>query len=82
MKIDPLIKMANEIAAFFEGESGPEQAPRLIATHLRRYWEPRMRSEIIAHYGKGGGGLGELALSGVALLAAESTQGAPVGGAG
>lgn len=82
MKIDPLIKMANEIAAFFEGESGREETPRLVATHLRRYWEPRMRREIIAHYQKGGGGLGELALNGVAVLAAESTQAAPARGAG
>jgi formate dehydrogenase subunit delta len=82
MKIDALLKMANEIAAFFAGESGPEEAPRLVATHLRRYWEPRMRREIIAHYERGGAGLDECARNAVALLAAESAQGTPAGGAG
>jgi formate dehydrogenase subunit delta len=70
MKIDPLIKMANEIAAFCEGEGGTEEGARLVATHLGRYWEKRMRQEIIAHYRRGGEGLDEVALKGVALLAA------------
>jgi len=69
MKIDALIKMANEIASFFEAEGDRNEATRLVAVHLRRYWEPRMRREIIEHYEKGGAGLGELAREGVALLA-------------
>lgn len=71
MKIDPLIKMANEMAAFFETEGGPEHGAELMATHLRRYWEQRMRREIIAHYQRGGGGLSELSLKSVGLLAAD-----------
>ena len=74
MKIDPLIKMANQIGAFFEAEGGeehPEEAAKLVATHLRRYWEPRMRSEMIAYFQSNGGeGLDETAKSGVAMLAA------------
>jgi formate dehydrogenase subunit delta len=73
MKIDALIKMANQIAAFFDGEGGhnPEEAAKLVATHLRRYWEPRMRTEIIEYLNnRGGEGLDELARNGVALLAA------------
>ncbi len=73
MKIDALIKMANQIGAFFEGEGGsghPEEAARLTATHLRRYWEPRMRKEMIEHFTQHGGeGLDEVARNGVALLA-------------
>jgi formate dehydrogenase subunit delta len=73
MKIDALIKMANQIAAFFDGEGGhnTEEAATLVATHLRRYWEPRMRKQIVEHLqSHGGEGLDELARSGVALLAA------------
>ena len=73
MKIDALIKMANQIASFFDGEGGdnPEEAAKLVATHLRRYWEPRMRTEIIEYFNnRGGEGLDELARNGVALLAA------------
>jgi formate dehydrogenase subunit delta len=82
MKIDALVKMANEISAFFEGEAGEAEAPRMIANHLRRYWEPRMRQQIVAHYQqRGGEGLDELALKGVAVLATESAPAAPAQGA-
>lgn len=70
MNIDPLIKMANDIAAYFDSEKDRDEAARLVANHLKRYWEPRMRRAIIAHFEKGGGGLGDLARGGVALLAA------------
>jgi formate dehydrogenase subunit delta len=72
MKIDALIKMANQIAAFFDGEGGhnPDEAAKLMATHLRRYWEPRMRQQMIEYYRNNGGeGLDELARVGVGLLA-------------
>jgi formate dehydrogenase subunit delta len=72
MKIDPLIKMANQIASFFDGEGGhdPAEAAKLVAIHLRRYWEPRMRSQMIEYFqSTGGEGLHELARSGVGLLA-------------
>jgi formate dehydrogenase subunit delta len=73
MKIDGLVKMANQIAAFWDGEGGhnSEEAAKLMATHLRRYWEPRMRAQIIDHLNsKGGEGLDDLARHGVELLAA------------
>jgi len=72
MKIDALIKMANQVASFFHGEGGdkPEEAAQLVAMHLRRYWEPRMRKEMIEYFRSSGGeGLDELARSGIALLA-------------
>jgi formate dehydrogenase subunit delta len=71
MKIEALIKMANQIADFFQGEAGAD-APAAVASHLRRYWEPRMRKDMLTHYELNGGeGLDEVALKGVALLAAE-----------
>lgn len=73
MNLDLLIKMVNEISAFFATEPDKDQAARDIAAHLKRFWEPRMRRQIIAYYReRGGGGLSELALRGVALLAAEN----------
>jgi formate dehydrogenase subunit delta len=72
MKIDPLITMANQIGAFFAGEyaNNPEEAAKMAATHLRRYWEPRMRSQMIEYFKSNGGeGLDEVAKSGVAMLA-------------
>jgi formate dehydrogenase subunit delta len=73
MKIDALIKMANQISAFFAAEGGedhPDEAAKLVATHLRRYWEPRMRSQMIEYFkANGGEGLDDTARGGVALLA-------------
>jgi formate dehydrogenase subunit delta len=72
MKIEALIKMANQISDFFEGEEGQEGAPAAVASHLKRYWEPRMRKDILEHYDRQGGeGLDEVALKAVALLASE-----------
>jgi len=70
MNIDHMVKMANEISAFFSGESKPGEAPRDVAGHLRRYWEPRMRRQIIAHYHNGAAGLEDVARQAVGILAA------------
>ncbi len=75
MNIEYLVKMANEIAAFFAAEPDGEQAARDMASHLKRFWEPRMRREIVEYYRRGGEGLGELARRGVALLESESATG-------
>lgn len=71
MNIDLLIKMTNEISAYFAAEPDAEQAAQDVAQHLRRYWEPRMRRQIITYCKeRQGAGLSELALRGVRLLAA------------
>jgi len=48
VKIEYLVKMANEIGAFFASEPDPEQAVNAVAGHLRRFWDPRMRAQIVA----------------------------------
>ncbi|MGH8179498.1 MAG: formate dehydrogenase subunit delta [Steroidobacteraceae bacterium] len=71
MNIDLLIKMANEISAYFAAGPDAEQAAKDVAGHLKRYWEPRMRRQIITYYGeRQGAGLSDLALRGIGLLAA------------
>ncbi len=81
MNIDLLIKMANEIGAYFASEPDAEQAAKDVAGHLRRYWEPRMRRQMVTYYAeRHGAGLSELALRGVALMAAaEPSAPAPAG---
>ena len=74
MNTDHLIKMANEISAFFNGESGPEQAPKEVAAHLKKFWEPRMRRQIVTHFEKGAAGLSDVARNAVGLLAAEQPR--------
>jgi formate dehydrogenase subunit delta len=71
MNIDLLVKMVNEISAYFAAEPDAEQAAKDVAGHLRRYWEPRMRRQIITYYReRHGAGLSDLALRGVGQLAA------------
>jgi formate dehydrogenase subunit delta len=78
MNIDLLIKMANEISAYFAAEPDTEQAVKDVAAHLRRYWEPRMRRQIITYYKeRQGAGLNDLALRGIGLLAAAEPSPAP-----
>lgn len=68
MHIEQLVTMANDIANFFRGASDPGAGARNVADHLRRYWDPRMRKQIIAHFDAGGSGLSDLAREGVEQL--------------
>ena len=54
MNPDTLIKMANQIGAFFEAMPDREQAVKDIASHLRRTWDPRMRMQLLATLGGAG----------------------------
>ena len=74
MKIEYLVKMANDVGNFFAAEAEGEAAVNAVAGHLRRFWEPRMRAQIVAHQVQGGVGLSDVARRAVALLAAEATQ--------
>jgi formate dehydrogenase subunit delta len=53
MDIHHLVKMANDIGAFYEALPDRNEAISSIATHLRNFWEPRMRREIV-EFAKGG----------------------------
>ena len=70
MNIENLVKMANQIEAFFRSEPDPEVAIEGITVHLWRFWEPRMRRQLIAHVAAGGEGLGDLAREAVRRIAA------------
>lgn len=49
MDIDNLVRMANRIGEFFAPMPDRAEALAGIATHLKKFWEPRMRREILAH---------------------------------
>ncbi|HEY1874552.1 MAG TPA: formate dehydrogenase subunit delta [Steroidobacteraceae bacterium] len=75
MNIDLLIKMANEIGDFFNGAEvhDTQAAARDVANHIKRYWEPRMRAQMLKYYEeRQGAGLSDLAKNAVALLHAAS----------
>ncbi len=74
MHAEYLVKMANQIGAFFHAESGPEAAPADIARHIERFWDKRMRSAIVAHLGAGGDGLDAEVRRAVELVAAAAAS--------
>jgi formate dehydrogenase subunit delta len=63
MHIDNLVKMANQIGDFFESMPDPVEAQEGIATHIKKFWEPRMRRALLAHIDdQGGAGLHDAVL--------------------
>lgn len=52
MDNDNLIRMVNRIGAFFTAMPNREEALHDIAMHVRRFWEPRMRSQLFEHLDK------------------------------
>jgi formate dehydrogenase subunit delta len=69
MKVEKLVRMANQIAANFE--YGPDKAKSAagVADHLRRFWTPSMLRQIIEYHQGGDTALSEVAAMAVAQLA-------------
>ncbi|MGR3323141.1 MAG: formate dehydrogenase subunit delta [Pseudooceanicola sp.] len=67
MSSEKLVRMANQIATFFETQPGEDQAER-VAAHLTDFWEPRMRAQLQDIVAQGGEGLKPLALEAATLL--------------
>ena len=61
--MDPhkLVKMVNEIAAFFESETDTKVVSEGIAGHVRRFWDPRMRRQLDRLLAEGAAGLSPVA---------------------
>ena len=67
MEIRDMVRMANQIAAFFNG-AGHELAVKDSAEHINKFWEPRMRKALIAYLEKGGEGLDPTILEAASLI--------------
>jgi formate dehydrogenase subunit delta len=50
-----LVQMANQIGTFFQSEPDHALALEGIAGHLKRFWDPRMRRQILAWLDEHGG---------------------------
>ncbi len=66
-----LVMMANHIARFYLPQRQVEPVAA-IATHIRKFWDPRMRAAIIAHLDHGGAGLDAPARQAVERLKQEA----------
>jgi formate dehydrogenase subunit delta len=68
MDMHHLVKMANEIGGFFEQMPDRDDAINSIAAHLKNFWEPRMRRQIIDYVKNGDGDLKEIVRAAVLAL--------------
>lgn len=65
---DKLVHMANQIGDFFKAYPEDEAVPQ-IATHIKKFWDPRMRKAILTHLAeKNGEGLKPLVLKAIKSL--------------
>ncbi len=67
MDITRLVYMANQIADFFKAYP-EEEAIAGVENHLRQFWDPRMRAQLMKHLEAGGAGLDPIALPAAMLL--------------
>jgi formate dehydrogenase subunit delta len=67
MAVDRLVYMANQIGKFFVSQ-GTEEAVAGTADHLHKFWDPRMRKQILDHVAQGGEGLDPLVKQAVEQL--------------
>jgi formate dehydrogenase subunit delta len=62
MHLEHLVKMANQIGGFFEAMPDREEAMAGVMQHLRNYWDPRMRRQLLKHVVDSGDGLSAFTL--------------------
>jgi formate dehydrogenase subunit delta len=67
MESENMVHMANQIALFFASYP-KDEAVAGVLDHFQKFWEPRMRKQIIGYVAEGGHGLHELALEAVKKL--------------
>jgi formate dehydrogenase subunit delta len=65
--VSDIVRMANQISDFFNAYPHDE-AVRETATHMRNFWDPRMRAQLSDHLAGGGEGLSKTALEAARLL--------------
>lgn len=69
MNNEHMVHNANGIALYFAAYPR-EEAIVGVTDHIKKYWERRMRDQIIAYVAQGGAGLHELVLEAVKRLPA------------
>ncbi|EJZ21103.1 formate dehydrogenase subunit delta [Rhizobium sp. Pop5] len=62
-----LVYMANQIATFFKSQPASE-AVEGVATHINKFWEPRMRRQLFEILEKDENGLDALVLQAAPLI--------------
>ncbi|HEU4617308.1 MAG TPA: formate dehydrogenase subunit delta [Gammaproteobacteria bacterium] len=76
MDTKKLVRMANQIAANLDYGQDRAALVQSVADHLRRYWTPDMKQEIVAQQRAGSAELNEAAGMAVAKLAEDQQNAA------
>jgi len=71
-----MVHSANQIALYFASYPH-EEAVAGVADHLQKFWERRMRKQLLEYAAQGGAGLHALVLEAVHRLRAVPTQATP-----
>ncbi|QAZ43151.1 formate dehydrogenase subunit delta [Mesorhizobium sp. Pch-S] len=64
---EKLVRMANQIATFFHSKPR-EEGIAGVAEHINKFWEPRMRRQMLEMIDAGGKGYDELVLAAAPLI--------------
>ena len=75
MDSDKMVRQANQIAQYFSAYP-QARAEEGVRGHIRKFWEPRMRTQLIEYHEGGGEGLHPLVSTAVAAIKAETRQSA------
>ncbi|TKT74273.1 formate dehydrogenase subunit delta [Aquamicrobium sp. LC103] len=67
MSHDKIIRMANQIATFFQSKPR-EEGVAGVAEHINKFWEPRMRSQLFSKLDGDAEGLHELVREAAPLI--------------
>ena len=73
MSPEKTIRMANQIATFFESQ-GEDEALRGFADHINSFWEPRMRTQLLEMLQDGAAGFHPLVTRCAAAIKRPRTQ--------
>jgi formate dehydrogenase subunit delta len=65
--MDKIVRMANQIATFFLSQPEDIRAEG-VATHINKFWEPRMRRHLFEHLDGGGEGFLPLVIQASTLI--------------
>lgn len=72
-KIEKFARMANQIGDYYATQPS-EQAAKGVATHIRKFWTPKMIAETLAALEQHTISLNETSARGFAVLKQESTS--------
>ena len=73
MNAEHMVHNANQIALYFASYPHDEAVAGVL-DHIQKFWERRMRQQIVDYVAHGGAGLHELALEAVRRLSAPAGQ--------